>query len=218
MRLLLVEDDIQLANGMASRLATHGFVIDHAASGEAALEQHDPDNIAALIVDVGLPGMSGVDLVKHWRDLGRSTPILMLTARGGWQEKVSGLDAGADDYVVKPVRSEEVVARLRALLRRAAGHLSSRLAAGDITLDPAQRTAWKGDEQLDLTSTEYRLLRLFLLMPDKTHTPAAILDHLYPADKERGLNAVEVHVGRLRRKIGHDRIKTIRGLGYRMIH
>lgn len=218
MRLLLVEDDIQLAQGIASRLAAHGFVIDHAATGEEALEQHDPDNIAALIVDVGLPGMSGIDLVRRWRELGRSTPILMLTARGGWQEKVSGLDAGADDYVVKPVRSEEVVARLRALLRRAAGHLSSRLAAGDITLDPAQRTAWKGEEKLDLTSTEYRLLRLFLLMPDKTHMPAAILDHLYPADKERGLNAVEVHVGRLRRKIGHERIKTIRGLGYRMIN
>lgn len=217
MHLLLVEDDIELAKGIANRLAAHGFVVDHASSAEEALEHREPENIAALIVDVGLPGLSGVELVKRWREMVRSTPILMLTARGGWQEKVSGLDAGADDYVVKPVRSEELAARLRAMLRRAGGQLSAMLEAGDITLDQTKRSAWKGEEKLDLTSTEYRLLRLLLLMPDRMHTTTAILEHLYPADKERNPNAVEVHVGRLRRKIGRDRIRTIRGLGYRMM-
>jgi DNA-binding response OmpR family regulator len=217
MRLLLIEDDRNLAPRLVARLAPYGFVVEHAASAEQALEMPDLASFAALIVDVGLPGMNGLDFIRRLRGTGLAVPVLILTARGSWQEKVEGLNAGADDYIVKPVRAEELVARLQALLRRAAGQTSIRLAAGGIELDQQSKTAWLDDRQVELTQTEFRLLQLFLHRAGQVLSHGEILDHLYPISKERELNTLEVHIGRLRRKIGKDAIRTIRGLGYRLV-
>jgi two-component system, OmpR family, response regulator len=215
MRLLLVEDDVELAKRMVGRLSDGGFVVESAEDAETALDWPEPDKFAAMVVDVGLPGLNGMELVSRWRAMGRGTPILMLTARGSWQEKVAGLNAGADDYVVKPVHPEEIIARVRALLRRTAGKASSRISAGEVELDPHSKTAWVADREIILTNIEFRLLQLFLLRPGHILAQSDILDHLYPLDKDREQNTIEVHVGRLRRKIGKDKIRTLRGLGYR---
>jgi two-component system, OmpR family, response regulator len=215
MRILLVEDEIEIAKRLAMRLAASGFVVEQAADAETALDWPDPSGFAALIIDLGLPGMSGLSLVKRWRARGRSTPILILSARGSWQEKVEGLNAGADDYVVKPVRAEEVAARLHALTRRAAGQSSAHLTAGKVALDPAAKAAWLDGVLLDLSQTEFRLLHFFILRAGHILAQSDILEHLYPMSSERALNTIEVHIGRLRRKIGRKSISTIRGLGYR---
>lgn len=215
MRILLVEDDLEISRRLVARLTAAGFVVEHAPDAEAALDWPDPSRFSALVVDLGLPGLSGVEFVVRWRERGLMTPILILSARGSWQEKVEGLNAGGDDYVVKPVRAEELIARLNALVRRAAGHTGGRIAAGGLTLDPAAKAVWMGDKQLDLTQMEYRLLRMFMLRAGHILAQTDILDHLYPMSRERDLNTIEVHVGRLRRKVGRDAITTIRGLGYR---
>jgi two-component system OmpR family response regulator len=199
MRILLVEDDLEISRRLMSRLASAGFVIEHAPDAETALDWPDPAKFTTLVVDLGLPGMSGIELIAKWRERGLTNPILILS----------------DDFVVKPVRAEELIARLHALSRRAMGHTGARIAAGGITLDPAAKSVWKGDELLDLTQMEYRLLRMFMLRAGHIIAQPDILDHLYPMDSERDLNTIEVHVGRLRRKIGKSAITTIRGLGYR---
>ncbi len=216
MRLLLIEDDTRLANRLAARLASDGMIVEHVASAEQAFEFDDFDTLAALIVDIGLPGADGVAFIRKVRSLGFTLPILVLSARGNWEEKVEGLNAGADDYVVKPVRAEELIARLQALLRRASGQAGERLAAGGIELDLRQKAAWVDDEPIDLTQIEFRLLQLFLLRPGHVLSQAEILEHLYPGDKEREANTIEVNIARLRRKIGKDAIRTVRGLGYRL--
>ncbi|WP_219894654.1 response regulator transcription factor [Aquisediminimonas profunda] len=215
MRILLVEDDSEISRRLMSRLAAAGFVVEHAPDAETALDWPDPQKFTTLVVDLGLPGMSGIELISKWRERGLTNPILILSARGSWQDKVEGLNAGGDDFVVKPVRAEELIARLHALSRRAMGHTGARIVAGGITLDPAAKSVWKGDELLDLTQMEYRLLRMFMLRAGHIIAQPDILDHLYPMDSERDLNTIEVHVGRLRRKIGKSAITTIRGLGYR---
>lgn len=217
MRLLLVEDDAELARRLAARLAESGFVVEHAIDARNALDWPEPEDFAAFIVDIGLPDMSGIALIERIRSRGNGVPIIVLSARGSWREKVDGLNAGADDYVVKPVRAEEIVARLRALLRRASGTPQSRLHAGALSLDQQSKTAWIGDEQIELTQTEFRLLQLFMYRAGHVLPQSEILDHLYPAAKERDLNTIEVHIGRLRRKIGRDAIRTVRGLGYRLV-
>jgi two-component system, OmpR family, response regulator len=189
--------------------------MEHSADAEAALDWPDPSGFSALVVDLGLPGLSGIEFVRRWRERGLTTPILILSAHDSWQEKVEGLNAGADDYVVKPVRAEELIARLQALVRRASGHTGAQISAGDVTLDPAAKAAWRGNEQLDLTQMEYRLLQMFVMRAGHILAQSDILDHLYPMASERDLNTIEVHVGRLRRKIGRTAITTIRGLGYR---
>jgi DNA-binding response OmpR family regulator len=216
MRLLLIEDDPRLANRLAARLASDGMIVEHAPSAEKVADFHELDGFAALIVDIGLPGIDGFTFIRKIRASGCTVPILVLSARGNWEEKVEGLNAGADDYVVKPVRAEELIARLQALLRRAAGQVSERLSAGGIALDLQQKTAWLDGEPIDLTQIEFRLLQLFLLRPGHVLAHGEILDHLYPSAKEREPNTVEVHIGRLRRKIGKEAIRTVRGLGYRL--
>ncbi len=217
MRLLLIEDDPILASRLAARLAPDGYVIEHVTSAEKALDLPDIGSFAGLIVDIGLSGISGVEFIRRVRATGHAVPVLVLSARGSWQEKVEGLNAGADDYVVKPVRAEELVARLQALLRRAAGQTSVRLSAGGIELDQQTKSAWLDGEQIELTQTEFRLLQLFLHRAGHVLAPAEILDHLYPMAKDRERNTVEVQIVRLRRKIGKDAIRTVRGLGYRLV-
>ena len=215
MRICLVEDDDELARRLGADLTTAGFVVERAADAETALAWPEPESFSALVVDLGLPGLGGLDLIAAWRARSLSAPILILTARDGWQEKVTGLNAGADDFVVKPARTEEIVARLRALARRTAGHTGPHLKAGAVTLDPAARAAWLNGEPLSLTQIEFRLLSLFMHRPGRILSQREILDHLYPLSTERDQNTVEVHVARLRRKIGRAAITTVRGLGYR---
>jgi DNA-binding response OmpR family regulator len=215
MRILLVEDEAELAQRVVANLTRHGMTCEWLTTGEDAVD-FVSDGFAALIVDIGLPGMSGIDLVRRLRARAVMTPILILTARGSWQEKVEGLNAGADDFIVKPVRVEELVARLHALARRAAGHSGTRLEAGPLALDPASGEAWLADAPLALTASEFRLLQLLLYNAGRALSRQAILDGLYRLDTERDANTVEVLVGRLRRKIGRDRIVTVRGMGYRL--
>lgn len=210
-----MEDAAELAQRMVANLTRHGMTCEWLTTAEDA-EGFASDGFAALIVDVGLPGMSGIDLVRRLRARAVATPILILTARGSWQEKVEGLNAGADDFIVKPVRVEELVARLHALARRAAGHSGTRLAAGPLALDPASGEAWLADAPLALTASEFRLLQLLLYNAGRALSRQMILDGLYRLDTERDANTVEVLVGRLRRKIGRDRIATVRGMGYRL--
>lgn len=215
MRILIVEDDRIVAQRLTARLSAAGFVAEHAGTGEAALDWADPDRFDAMIVDLGLPGLGGIELIRTWRARGIETPILILSARGAWQEKVDGLNAGADDYVVKPARGEEIVARIHALARRSGGRAQTSFAAGDVTLDPTSREVRLRGEVLDVTQIEYRLLQLFLARPGHILSQTEIMEHLYPMNRERDLNTIEVHVGRLRRKIGRHAITTVRGLGYR---
>ncbi|MEQ1496194.1 MAG: response regulator transcription factor [Novosphingobium sp.] len=216
MRLLLIEDDIRLANRLTARLASEGMIVAHATSAEQALELDDFESLAALIVDIGLPGADGVTFIRKVRSLGFTIPILVLSARGNWEEKVEGLNAGADDYVVKPVRAEELIARLQALMRRASGQAGERLSASGIELDLQQKSAWVEGKPVDLTQNEFRLLQLFLLRPASILAQSEILDHLYSKTKGREANTIEVNIARLRRKIGKDAIRTVRGLGYRL--
>jgi two-component system, OmpR family, response regulator len=216
MRILMVEDEPELARRTVAGLARQGITCEWlAAADDAASFACDGFNV--IVVDLGLPGMSGLDLIRLLRRRGVAVPILILTARGSWQDKVEGLNAGADDFLVKPVRMEELIARLHALARRAAGHVVSRLEEGMIALDPASREAWLDGHVLDLTKNEFRLLHLFLLEPSRTLTHEAVLDRLYQLETDRDRNTVEVLVGRLRRKIGRERVATVRGHGYRLV-
>lgn len=215
MRILLVEDEAELAKRTVSSLGRHGMTCEWLESAEDALA-FAGQGFNVMIVDLGLPGMGGLELIRKARAGGLSTPILILTARSSWQEKVEGLNAGADDFLVKPVRVEELVARIHALARRAAGHAAARITSGDIALDPALKQVSLGGAPVALTGAEYRLLSLFLYNPKQTFAVATILDHLYPLERDRDPNTVEVLVGRLRRKIGRERIVNVRGLGYRL--
>ncbi len=215
MRLLLVEDDADLSNRLTRRLEAAGFAVDHAFNGEIAADWPDLSRMGALILDLGLPRMPGIDVLRHWRQAGVRTPVIILTARGSWQEKVEGLNAGADDFVVKPVRSEELIARIQALVRRTLAGGDPLLCAGDITLDPIAHTASRGGTPIELSRQEFRLLELFLRRPGHILSQSDLLEHLYALEAEREQNALEVQVSRLRRKIGRDAITTVRGLGYR---
>ncbi|TPE62662.1 response regulator transcription factor [Sandaracinobacter neustonicus] len=215
MRILLVEDETELAQRVAANLTRHGLTCEWLANADDALA-FAADGFTVLVIDIGLPGMSGIELVRALRARSIATPILILTARSSWQEKVEGLNAGADDFIVKPVRTEELVARLHALARRAAGHSATRLSAGPLSIDTASGEAWLDDQPLALTAGEFRLLRLLIYNVGRTLSREMILDQLYSLNSERHGNAVEVLVGRLRRKVGPDRIATVRGLGYRL--
>lgn len=215
MRILLVEDETELAQRVAANLSRHGLTCEWLTNADDALS-FASDGFSVLVVDIGLPDMSGIELVRALRARSITTPILILTARSSWQEKVEGLNAGADDFIVKPVRTEELVARLHALARRAAGHSATRLSAGPVAVDTATGEAWLADAPLSLTAGEFRLLRLLVYSAGRTLTRQVILDQLYSLESERHANAVEVLVGRLRRKVGPERIVTVRGLGYRL--
>ena len=215
MRLLVVEDDPELGRRLSERLRGADFAVELATSRSQAEDWPDVDHMAAVILDLGLPDGSGLDLLRQWRDRRVETPILILTARGSWQDKVEGLNAGADDFVVKPVRFEELLARLNALFRRQQGSRATTMVAGDLTLDPLARSAALAGEPVSLSRQEFRLLHLFVRRAGQVLSQADILDDLYALDDEREPNTVEVLIGRLRRKIGHTRITTLRGSGYR---
>lgn len=216
MRLLLVEDDPELGRRLSDRLRSADFAVDLATTREEAEDWPDLDKMAAVVLDLGLPDGNGIDLLRHWRGNRMDLPILILTARGSWQDKVEGLNAGADDFVVKPVRFEELLARLNAQFRRHLGKRDSQLQVGSLTLDPIARTAQDGDQPLQLSRREFALLHLFMRRPGQVLSQSDILEDLYDLEAERELNTVEVLIGRLRRKIGKHRITTQRGLGYRL--
>lgn len=215
MRLLLVEDDVELGRRLSDRLRSAEFAVELARSRSEAEDWPDVDQMAAVILDLGLPDGDGIELLKHWRDQRFDTPILILTARGSWQDKVEGLNAGADDFVVKPVRFEELLARLNALFRRQQGTRSNLIEVGDLALDPLTRTVEQRGQALSLSKQEFKLLHLFMRRAGQVMSQAIILDDLYELGSEREPNTIEVLVGRLRRKIGRDRIATLRGMGYR---
>jgi len=215
MRILLVEDDPQLGERLSDRLRAVGYAVDLATSREEGEDWPDLDSMAAVILDLGLPDGDGLDLLRYWRGRGVDCPILILTARGSWQDKVEGLNCGADDFVVKPVRFEELQARLNALFRRQMGKRDTSLKAGSLVLDPISRTVEEDGTPLTLSRREFGLLHLFMRRAGQVLSQGDILEDLYDLEAERELNTIEVLVGRLRRKIGKERITTIRGMGYR---
>ena len=215
MRILLVEDDPELGRRLSERLTKAGFAVDLAASAAHARDWPDITALAAIILDLGLPDGDGADLLDFWRRRGEAVPILILTARGTWRDKVDGLNNGADDFVVKPVRFEELIARLHALWRRGDGRTSTVLTQGALALDPIARTATLDGEPLSLSRKEFSLLHLLARRPGHLHSQSELLEHLYSLESERDLNAIEAQISRLRRKIGKSRITTIRGFGYR---
>jgi len=216
MRLLVVEDDPDLCRQLRDALTDAGYVVDTAHDGEEGHFLGDTEPYDAVILDLGLPEMDGVTVLEKWRRAGRNMPVLILTARDRWSDKVSGFDAGADDYVTKPFFTEEVLARVRALLRRAAGHATSELELGELRIDTrSARVTLKG-EPIKLTSLEYRLLAYLMHHQDKVVSRTELVEHLYDQDFDRDSNTIEVFIGRLRRKLGKDMIETVRGLGYRL--
>jgi DNA-binding response OmpR family regulator len=214
-RILLVEDNPDLAQRLTEGLRGAGFVVEHAADGETGERLGLSEDFDADILDLGLPDMKGVDVLKRWRQAGREQPVLILTARGSWTEKVEGLNAGADDYITKPSHIQEIAARLRALIRRSAGKPTPTLVHNDIELSPASGTVTVAGKPVDLTAQEFRILNYFMHRRGRVISQSELLDHLYSLETERDPNTMEVYVARLRRKLGRDAIKTLRGLGYR---
>jgi len=219
MRLLLIEDDAALRLGLARKLEADGFRVDQAADGEDGLFQAREYPVDLAIVDLGLPKLSGLQVVKRLRDDGRTLPILILTARGSWQDKVVGLEAGADDYLVKPFEYPELAARVKALLRRSLKAASDVLTFGPLDIDFSAQSARLGGADLDLTTFEYRVLELLVRERSRVVSKQELSDYLYPHDEDRDSNVLEVLVGRLRRKLDPDGslapIETLRGRGYR---
>jgi two-component system OmpR family response regulator len=216
MRILLVEDDADLSRQLKQSLTDAGYAVDHAPDGEEAQFLGETEPYDAIVLDLGLPKIDGVSVLEQWRRANIATPVLILTARGAWSEKVSGFDAGADDYLTKPFHTEELLARLRALVRRAAGHASPSLSCGGLRLDPRAARASVNGEPLRLTSLEYRLLHYLMMHQGRVIGRSELVEHLYDQDFDRDSNTIEVFIGRLRKKIGQDRIETVRGLGYRL--
>jgi two-component system, OmpR family, response regulator len=216
MRVLLIEDNPELSRRLTQGLASEGFVVEHAASGADGYELGRSEDFDAVILDLGLPDMQGVDVLKGWRKAGRQMPVLILTARGSWTEKVEGLNAGADDYITKPSHVQEIAARLRALIRRAAGLPSSTFVHDDIELSPASGTVTVSGKPVDLTAQEFRILNYFMHRQGRVISQADLLEHLYSLEEDRDPNTIEVYIARLRRKLGRGAIKTLRGLGYRL--
>jgi len=216
MRILVIEDDKELNRQIAGALTDAGYVVDRAYDGEEGHFLGETEPYDAVVLDIGLPQMDGISVVERWRRAGRKMPVLMLTARDRWSDKVAGIDAGADDYVAKPFHIEEVLARLRALIRRAAGHASSELFCGPLRLDTKASKADVNGVPLKLTSHEFRLLAYLMHHAGEVVSRSELVEHLYDQDFDRDSNTIEVFVGRLRRKMGLDMIETVRGMGYRM--
>ncbi|QND52407.1 response regulator transcription factor [Phyllobacterium sp. 628] len=216
MRILIVEDDRDLNRQLVEATTEAGYVVDHAFDGEEGHFLGDTEPYDAVILDIGLPQMDGLTVLEKWRRDGRIMPVLLLTARDRWSDKVAGIDAGADDYVAKPFHIEEVLARLRALIRRAAGHASSEISCGPLRLDTKTSKAAVNGTTLKLTSHEFRLLSYLMHHMDEVVSRTELVEHLYDQDFDRDSNTIEVFVGRLRKKMGIDLIETIRGMGYRI--
>jgi two-component system OmpR family response regulator len=214
MRLLVVEDDPDLNRQLVTAFTDAGYVVDTAKDGEEGHFLGDTEPYDAIVLDIGLPVMDGVSVLQKWRRSGRKTPVLILTARDRWSDKVAGFDAGADDYVAKPFHMEEVLARIRALVRRSAGHASSEFSCGPLLLDSASARVTVNGKAVKLTSLEFRLLSYLLLHKGRVVSRTELVEHLYDQDFDRDSNTIEVFVGRLRKKLGIDVLRTIRGLGY----
>jgi two-component system OmpR family response regulator len=214
MRLLLVEDDRRIRDDVAAALQAAGYVVDAVSDGEDAWFQGDTESYGACVLDLGLPSMDGLAVLKRWREAGRDFPVLVLTARGTWSERVEGIDAGADDYLPKPFRMEELIARLRAIIRRSSGHSSALIRVGDAELDTRQmRLAVRG-VPVALSPQEYRLVAYLMLNRGRVVPQQELAEHLQADHFERESNAVEVLVGRVRRKLPASLIETRRGFGY----
>jgi two-component system OmpR family response regulator len=216
MRILVVEDEASLAKQLTSSFVEAGYAVDHAADGERADYLAQTEMYDAMVLDLGLPKIEGLTLLRNWREAGLATPVLVLTARGSWHDKVRGIDGGADDYVSKPFRIEEVLARLRALIRRASGNLTPELRAGDVALDPRQSRVTLAGAPVKLTGHEFRVLSYLMHHRGRVVSQAELTEHIYAQDFDRDSNTVEVFVARLRRKLGVSLIETVRGLGYRI--
>lgn len=214
MRILVCEDDDQIAETLTIALSKSGFGVERERDGENALFRGETENFDAVVLDLGLPQMDGLTVLKRWRRAKRLMPVLILTARGQWEERVEGIEAGADDYVVKPFHIMEIVARLRALIRRSGGLASSREAFGPYELDTRTMQVTKDGLPLDLSPQEFKLVSYLLHNRGRVVTQLEITEHLYRQDYERDSNAVEVLVARVRKRLGHDVVKTRRGFGY----
>ena len=216
MRLLVIEDDKDLNRQLVAALEQAGYAVDTAHDGEEGWFLGDTEPYDAVVLDIGLPKKDGLTVLEDWRRAGRTMPVLILTARDRWSDKVQGFDAGADDYVAKPFHMEEVLARLRALLRRATGHSTNELTCGPVQLDTKSGRVVVSGQAVKLTSHEYRLLAYLMHHNGRIVSRTELVDHLYDQDFDRDSNTVEVFIGRLRKKLGVDVIETVRGLGYRL--
>lgn len=212
----MAEDEALLSRQLANALGQAGYAVDCAADGARADMLAQTERYDAVVLDLGLPAIDGLSLLRRWRDGGISVPVLVLTARGSWHEKVLGIDGGADDYMAKPFQMEEVLARLRALIRRASGHAQPELRSGAVTLDPRLARVTLDGVPVKLTSHEYRVLSYLMHHRGRTVPQSELIEHIYTQDFDRDSNTVEVFVGRLRRKLGASVIETVRGLGYRV--
>lgn len=214
MRVLVAEDDRRIAEDLKRALMAGGYVPDVVAAGEDVWFRGDTEDYGAIILDLGLPGLDGLTILKRWREAGRRTPVLVLTARGSWTERVDGIDAGADDYLPKPFRMEELLARLRAIIRRSAGHASSISVVGDLALDERQMKVTVRGVPIALSPTEYRLLAYLVRERGRVVSQHELTEHISGQEDAYDSNAIEVLIGRIRRKIGGEVIETRRGFGY----
>ncbi|HOY77561.1 MAG TPA: response regulator transcription factor [Hyphomonadaceae bacterium] len=215
MHILLVEDDDELASRLERGLRQAGFVVERASDGHDGLELALQPQIDMIVLDLGLPGKSGLEVLREIRSRGITTSVLVLTARGTWADKIGGLNDGADDYLTKPFHLPELIARLNALRRRSSGHASSALVFEDLSLNVASGEVMRNGEPVDLTALELRMLKYFMHRIRHVVSQSDLVEHLYNVDDMRESNTIEVYISRLRRKIGSDKIRTIRGLGYR---
>ena len=216
MRVLVVEDEPALARQIMSALTDAGFTVDLAANGEDGRHIGATENYGAIVLDLGLPLLDGVTVLNDWRANGVTVPVLILTARGSWQERVDGLNAGGDDYLAKPFHMEELIARVRALIRRSSGVGKSVLRAGKIELNTVAGMVTRAGAAVKLTANEYKVLAVLMMRPSQVHNKAALAETVYGLFEERDSNTIEVFIARLRRKLGANSIKTVRGLGYRI--
>jgi two-component system OmpR family response regulator len=216
MRVLVVEDERALSTQLACALGAAGYAVDCAADGEQADFLVRTERYDAVLLDLGLPRVDGFTILRGWRNSSMDVPVLVLTARGSWHEIVQGIDGGADDYVAKPFRIEEVLARIRALIRRASGHAQPELRCGPVTLDPRRASVTRDGVPVKLTSHEFRVLSYLMHHRDRVVSQSELTEHIYAQDFDRDSNTVEVFVARLRRKLGASIIETVRGIGYRL--
>jgi two-component system, OmpR family, response regulator len=216
MRVLVAEDERMLADHLGTALGEAGYAVDIARDGSEAEFLGKTEGYDAVVLDLGLPTVDGLTVLRRWREAGHMMPVLVLTARGSWHEKVQGIDGGADDYMAKPFQIEEVLARLRALIRRASGHARPDLRCGDVVLDPRAARVTVAGVAVKVTGHEFRLLSYLMHHQDRIVSQAELTEHIYAQGFDRDSNTVEVFVARLRRKLGGHAIDTVRGLGYRM--
>ncbi len=216
MRVLIIEDEVVLARQLANAATKSGYAVECAEDGEQADFLVNSEQYDAVILDLGLPKIDGLTLLRRWREAGIATPVLVLTARGSWHEKVQGIDGGADDYVSKPFRMEEVMARIRALIRRSSGSAHSEMKCGNLVLDARSSRVSVAGVPVKLTSHEFRVLSYLMHHHQRVVSRTELTEHIYAQDFDRDSNTVEVFITRLRRKLGTPFIETVRGLGYRM--